>query len=50
MDSKGISHTRWKWEYHIAFISKCCKKILYGKLRDDVREVPSISCKYKMWK
>ena len=47
MDNKSISHTRWKCRYHIVFIQKYRKKILYGKIREDVREISSILCKYK---
>ena len=47
MDNKSLSHTRWKCQYHIVFIPKYRKKILYGKVREDVREIISILCKYK---
>ena len=47
MDNKSLSHTRWKWQYYIVFIPKYRKKVLYGKIREDVREILSILCKYK---
>ena len=47
MDNKSLSHTRWKCQYHIVFIPKYRKKVLYGKVREDVREIISILCKYK---
>ena len=47
MDNKSISHTRWKCQYHIVFIPKYRKKILYGKIREDVREIIRTLCKYK---
>lgn len=47
MDNKSISHTRWKCQYYIVFIPKYRKKVLYGKLRDDVREIISTLCQYK---
>ena len=47
MDSKSLSHTKWKCQYHIVFIPKYRKKQLYGRLREDVREVISTLCKYK---
>ena len=47
MDSKSISHTKWKCQYHIVFIPKYRKKQLYGRLKEDVREVISVLCKYK---
>lgn len=39
MDNRSISHTRWKCQYHIVFIPKYRKKVLYGKVWEDVKEV-----------
>ena len=47
MDNRSLSHTRWKCQYHIVFISKYRKKILYGKILYDVREILETLCKYK---
>ena len=47
MDNKSLSHTRWKCQYHIVFIPKYRKKVLYGKLKEDVRDIISILCNYK---
>ena len=47
MDSKSISHTKWKCQYHIVFIPKYRKKQLYGRLREDVRDIIKILCQYK---
>ena len=47
MDNKSLSHTRWKCQYHIVFIPKYRKKTLYGKVREDVREIITTLCKYK---
>jgi putative transposase len=47
MDSNILAHTKWKCQYHIVFIPKYRKKVLYGKVRDDVREVIRTLCKYK---
>lgn len=47
MDNKGLSHTRWKCQYHIAFIPRYRKKVLCGKIRDDAREIISKLCKNK---
>lgn len=38
---------RWKCQYHIVFIPKYRKKVLYGRLRQDVREIIKTLCKYK---
>ena len=47
MDSKSLSHTKWKCQYHIVFIPKYRKKKLFGQLKCDVREILSTLCKYK---
>ena len=47
MDSKSLSHTKWKCQYHIVFIPKYRKKQLYGRVRNDVREIISTLCRYK---
>ena len=47
MDSKSLSHCRWKCQYHIVFIPKYRRKILYGKIRVDVRDILRKLCEYK---
>ena len=47
MDSKSLSHTKWKCQYHIVFIPKYRKKQLYGRLREDVRDVIKTLCQNK---
>ena len=47
MDNRSLSHIRWKCQYHIVFIPKYRKKILYGKILYDVREILETLCKYK---
>ena len=47
MDNKSLSHVKWKCQYHIVFIPKYRKKVLYGKLKADVREIISTLCRYK---
>lgn len=42
MDNKSLSHTKWKCQYHIVFIPKYRKKVLYGKIREDVREISKV--------
>ena len=47
MDSQSLSHTRWKCQYHIVFIPKYRKQVLYGQVREDIREIIRTLCKYK---
>ena len=35
----SLSHTIWDCKYHIVWIPKCRRKVLYGKLRQYLREV-----------
>jgi REP-associated tyrosine transposase len=32
-DAESLSHTKWECKYHIVFIPKCRRKVLYGTLR-----------------
>ena len=36
---ESLSHTRWDCKYHVVFIPKCRRKILYGKLRKDLGDL-----------
>ena len=47
MDDQSLSHTRWKCQYHIVYISKYRRKVMYGKVRGDIREIIKILCRYK---
>jgi len=47
MDEQSLSHTRWKCQYHIAFIPKYRRKVMYGKVRADIREIIKVLCRYK---
>ena len=47
MDSLSLAHARWKCQYHIVFIPKYRRRVLYGKLRLDIKEVIQKLCSYK---
>ena len=47
MDSSSLSHTRWKCQYHIVFIPKYRRKVMYGNVKADVREVLKKLCEFK---
>jgi putative transposase len=36
---ESLSHTAWECKYHIVFIPKCRRKVLYGQLRVHLGEV-----------
>jgi len=34
-----LSHTKWECKYHVVFIPKCRRKVLYGKLKKHLGSV-----------
>ena len=36
---ESLNHTTWDCKYHIVFIPKCRRKVLYGQLRQHLGEV-----------
>ena len=36
---QSLSHTRWDCKYHVVFIPKRRKKLIFGKLRKHIGEV-----------
>ena len=47
MDSNSLSHTKWNCIYHIVFIPKYRRKIMYGERKDAIREILRTLCEYK---
>ena len=38
-DFQSLSHAKWECKYHVVFIPKCRRKVLYGNIRKDLGEV-----------
>jgi putative transposase len=38
-DVRSLSHTVWECKYHIVFIPKCRRKVIYGRLRAHLGKV-----------
>jgi putative transposase len=38
-DYQSLSHTKWECKYHVVFIPKCRRKVLYGQLRKHIGEI-----------
>lgn len=36
---ESLNHTKWECKYHIVFIPKCRRKVLYGKVRQHLGEL-----------
>lgn len=47
MDNQSIVHTRWNCTYHIVFISKYRRKIMYGETKKDLVEIIKKLCEMK---
>ena len=43
----SLAHTRWMCKYHIVFIPKYARKIIYNQIRKDISEYIKTLCKYK---
>ena len=45
--SNSLAHTKWMCKYHIVFTPKYRRKIIYGKIRDSIRDIIRDLCKWK---
>ncbi len=45
--SNTLSHTKWNCKYHIVFIPKYRRKVIYNKLRTDIRGYIQDLCRWK---
>ncbi len=39
MDNKSLLHARWSCQYHIVFIPKYRKKVMFGKYKVEMKEI-----------
>ncbi|MGL9743951.1 transposase [Enterococcus sp. DIV1286c] len=46
-DDKSLAHTRWNCKYHIVFIPKYRRKVIYGKLRVSIGQILRKLCEMK---
>ena len=47
MDNQSIQHTRWNCTYHIVFIPKYRRRIMYGELRNEIGGILRKLCEMK---
>ena len=47
MDNQSISHTKWNCTYHVVFIPKYRRKIMYGEVKVEVGEILRKLCEMK---
>lgn len=43
----SLAHTKWLCKYHIIFISKYRRKIIYNQYRRDLKDYLKLLCRYK---
>ena len=46
-DTSSLSHTRWNCQYHIVFVPKYRRKVIFAKLRSDIGKYLRRLCQYK---
>ena len=39
MQEESLAHTKWECTYHIVFIPKYRRKVLYGEYRTEIRDI-----------
>jgi REP-associated tyrosine transposase len=44
---RNLAHTVWECKYHIVWVPKKRRKIVYGKLRNELRAILHRLCKFK---
>lgn len=37
-DAQSLCHSKWDCKYHVVWIPKCRRKVLYGRIRKDLSE------------
>lgn len=45
--AESLAHTKWLCKYHIVFTPKYRRKIIYHKLREDIKDIIKDLCKWK---
>ena len=47
MNSNKLAHTVWECKFHVVWIPKCRRKVVYGKLRMEIDRILRKLCEYK---
>ena len=50
MDINSLAHTKWNCKYHIVFAPKYRRKVVYGKMKQDIAYTYGLRtpCKFKI--
>ncbi|WP_085439992.1 IS200/IS605 family transposase [Magnetofaba australis] len=46
-DWQSLSHVKWECKYHVVFVAKYRKKVLFGRLRKEVGQILRQLCRQK---
>lgn len=47
MVNESLAHTKWNCTYHVVFIPKYRRKVMYAQIREDIREIIRKLCKMR---
>ena len=47
LDINSLAHTKWNCKYHIVFAPKFRRKVIYGKIKEDIGKMLRKLCEYK---
>ena len=46
-DIESLSHSRWRYQYHIVFAPKYRRRVIYGKIKEDIGKILRTLCHQK---
>ncbi len=46
-DTKSLAHTKWNCKYHIVFAPKYRRKVIFGKLKEEIGKILRELCNWK---
>ena len=46
-DNGSLSHTKWNWKYHIVFVPKYRRQVVYRQIKADIGRIIRQLCKMK---
>lgn len=45
--TNSLSHTKWMCKYHVVFVPKYRRKIIYAQYRQSLQDIIRLLCQYK---
>ena len=47
MNEDSLAHSKWRCQYHIVFAPKFRRRVIYGKIKEDIGKIMRKLCEYK---